>query len=325
MTRNTIRPLQLPDVYPTDAAMSSWKQSKFHYEPEFWEFEYQTHRYLSNLSLPDLRQRYIGIAKNLVYLVSPERHVIPLNTFLSSWYWYRKEYQTRLELHIRGQELPIDLPVPTTLERGGGPRRPRHPNAGDILYRFANEERVAELAQHGALRMWCANFYAKLEKDIARQDEEMTKVSFLNGNCATVTTLDGKSIPIIGDIKSSYSGPPYYLLCMSCDWDRRLLSEFNVDRCAVIYDVNEFARRLERSASELMPGCLFHHNPVEYFDPYELPPRSFVRHCNSKDFRFAYQREYRFLLMHPEAEPGEQEFLDIKMGQMTDCLCVWPY
>src|SRR5690606_9129346 len=111
---------------------------------------------------------------------------------------------------------------------------PRHPNAGEILYRFANEERVTELAQHEALRMWGANFYAKLEKAIARQDEEMTKVSFLTGNYSTVTTLGGESIPIIGDIKSSYSGPPYYLLCMSCDWDRRLLSEFNVDRCAVI-------------------------------------------------------------------------------------------
>ncbi|MCR4465341.1 hypothetical protein [Burkholderia sp. SCN-KJ] len=304
--------------------MNSWKQSKLHYEPEFWEFEYRTHRYLSNLPLPDLCRRYIGIAKNLVHLVSSERHVIPSNTFLSSWYWYRKEYQTRLELHLRGQGIPIGLPVPTTLERCDDPPRPRYPNAGDILYRFASEKRITELAQHGALRMWRADFYATLEKDIARQDEEMTKVSFLNGNHATVTTLDGKPISIVGDIKSSHSGPPYYLLCMSCDWDRRLLTEFNVDRCAVISDVDEFARRLERAASELMPGCMFHHNPVEYFDPYELPPRSFVRHYNSKDFRFAYQREYRFLLVHAEAGPGVQEFLDVKMGQMTDCLNVWP-
>jgi hypothetical protein len=189
---------------------------------------------------------------------------------------------------------------------------------------LAGPKRITELAQHGALRMWRADFYAKLEKDIARQDEEMTKVSFLNGNHATVTTLDGKPIPIVGDVKSSHSGPPYYLLCMSCDWDRRLLTEFSVDQCAVISDVDEFAQRLERAASDLVPGCLFHHNPVEYFDPYELPPRSFVRHYNSKDFRFAYQREYRFLLMHAEAGPEAQEFLDIKMGRMADCLDVWP-
>ncbi|CAB3888968.1 hypothetical protein LMG26858_03626 [Achromobacter anxifer] len=56
--------------------------------------------------------------------------------------------------------------------------------------------------------MWHADFYAKLEKDIARQDEEMTKVSFLNGNFTTITTLDGNPIPIVGDVKSSYSGPP---------------------------------------------------------------------------------------------------------------------
>lgn len=172
--------------------------------------------------------------------------------------------------------------------------------------------------------MWHADFYAKLEKDIARQDEEMTKVSFLNENHATVTTLDGQPIPIVGNIQYSHSGPPYYLLCMSCDWDRRLLTEFNVDRCAVISNVDEFARRLERAASELMPGCRFHHNPVEYFDPYELPPRSYIGHCISKDFRFAYQREYRFILMHSEAQPEVQEFLDIKMGRMTDCLDVWP-
>jgi hypothetical protein len=324
MIRNAIRPLKFPETLPAPAAMSSWKQSRQHYEPELWEFEYHMHRYLSNVRLCDLNQRYIDLAKNLEYLVSPERHAIPLNSFLSSWYWYRKEHQTRLELHLRGHGTPVPLPAAVNPESCDAPRRPKYPNAGDILYRFSSEKRITELANAGAVRMWHADFYVKLEKDIARQDEEMAKVSFLNGRHTTISTTDGRPISVLGDVKSTHSGPPYYLLCMSCDWDQRLYKEFEVEQCAVITNVDEFARRLEQAASELAPGWLFHHNPVEYFDPYEVPSRSVVRHYNSKDFRFAYQREYRFLLMRAEAGPAAQEALDVKMGPMRDCLEMWP-
>lgn len=324
MVKTVIPALSLPDVYPFDKAIISSKKSKSCYEPHFWEFEYQIHRYLSNLSTSKLLERYRDIAKNFSYIVSPERHVIPLQSFLSSWYWYRKEHQTRLELHLRKQDVPFTVDVPIASVRNDDPRRPLGPNSCDILYRFARDKYIAELASEGLLRMSVARSYKGMENDSARQDDEMNKASFLNGKHTKVYSQDGKEIPVIGDIAVSHSGPLYYLLCLSCDWDRRLFDDFMVNSCAVIYDVEEFALRLEKSVLNQMPSGLFFHNPVEYFDPYERHPDSLTMHDMTKDFKFAYQREYRFLVTINPSLPNPPEFLDIKMGSMADCLEVFP-
>ena len=320
IAKTTIEPLDLPDVFPTEKAIKSWGQSRTCYEPEYWEFEYRYHRYLSNIDLLALQRRYVDIAKNLACLASPERHVIPLNTFLSSWYWYRKEHQTRLELHLRGHNTPVPAPKPISSVSDKVPRRPSHPNAGDILYRYTSEQRVNDLATLGSIRMWHAEYYAKLEKNPARQDKEMSKNEFLHGPSTVITAPNGQRLPVIGDVQVTHTGPDYYLLCMSCDWDPRLLDDFEVSHCAVISNVDEFSLRLERATSTLVPGWLFYHNPVEYFDPYESPPRQCIDHATAKDFRFSYQREYRFLLMRLDHGPDPQQYLDIAIGNLTDCL-----
>lgn len=296
--------------------MESWGQSSASYKPAFWEHEYRARRYLSNLQMPELRRRYADIARNLTYLVSPDRHVIPLNSFLSSWYWYRKEFHTRLELFLRYQETPVPMPNPVAMIFTDGPRRPAHPNAGDLLYRYAKEGRVQELVESGAIRMWHAAFYEKLEKDPARQDTEMLKTQFLHGPSTVITTTDGQHIPVKGDVRIEHHGPDYYVMCMSCDWDPRLFADFQCDHCAVIANVDELARTIEDTASAIAPGWRFHHNPVEYYDPYDSGKRTYISHATAKDFRFAYQREYRFLLMRLGEGPEPCTHIDLTLGPM---------
>lgn len=312
--------LSIPDVYPSDMAIISSGKTKSCYEPHFWEFEYQVNRYLSNLSTSNLINRYRDIAKNISYIVAPERHVIPLQSFLSSWYWYRKEHQTRLELHLRGVNPPCAVEVRRVSVRNDDPRSPLGPNSCDILYRFAHEKYIAELAAEGSLRMSIAQSYKGIENDSARQDDEMNKARFLNGKNTKVYSRDGKEIPVIGDLKVSHSGPPYYLLCLSCDWDRRLFDDFMINSCAAIYDVDEFALRLEKSVLTQIPNGLFFHGPVEYFDPYEFDQYSLTLHDVTKDFKFAYQREYRFLVTPSQSLPNYPDYLDLKLGSMLDCL-----
>lgn len=318
--KSVIQSLNKPKNLPFEDALKSHGQSQVNYESDFWELEYQTRRYLAGLDDSGLLARHVCILKNLEYFASPESDFIPIHSFRSSWFWYRKEHQTRFEMHLRGLfsevctssslaqnvcESLISLPAPSASHASGGK-----------LYRYGGLNRLEQLQASGGLRMWHAEFYSKLEKDLARQDNEMAKDRYLNGALTVITGADGVRIPTVGDVCISHSGPEYYLLCMSSSLDLKLFDDFNVHHCAVIENVDDFAMKLEHAALAAMPGFLFHHNPVEYFDPYEAVPRQHLSHTISKDFKYAYQKEYRFLLMSNNQTTSGREYLDLELGPM---------
>lgn len=258
------------------------------------------------------------LIRNLTTLVSPDRHVIPIVTGLSSWYWYRKEHQTRLEFLMRGLDLPIQPPSgPIDNTPLDAPARPRSPNYGDVLFRYDGRQRIEELVYQGRIRIGPASFYRSLESDAARADDEVAKHAFIPGEYTRVTTQNGSEIPVRGDIRRTVSTPNYYTLCLSCDWDRALFTDFGADACAVIRNPEAFAARLEAAARPHLPEWYFHYNPVTYFDPYELPQGQYFDAGMCKDFRFAYQREYRFLWFHRQGIEAE-EFKYLELGSLTD-------
>ncbi len=311
--------LRLPQRLPHDEAIRSFNDNLHSYEAEFWEFQYQVYRYLERLSDKLLIARYENIIKNMRALISADCHVIPIQSFLSSWYWFRKEHQTRLEFYLRGLELPIVTPLDVTFnnEAIGAPASSKHPNAGDILFRYDKRIHLDGTANKGIIRIRPASDFRDLEHDSARQDEELSKKHYLPGARTCITTQDGEPIPIIGDVEKTVMMPNYYVYCMSCDWDQDLFTDFKSDACIIINDVEEFARRLEGAATSHLPRWYFHHNPVQYFDPYEITKNEYFDAMMSKDFRFAYQREYRFLWF-PQNGEEPKGFKFLTLGNMTD-------
>src|SRR4051794_23095922 len=100
-----IQVLPLPSTLPSPEAIKSWGQNEVFYEADFWMLEYHSHRYLGRVNDSSLIARYDAIVRNMLSIIADERHVITIHSFLSSWYWYRKEYQTRLEFALR--DLPL--------------------------------------------------------------------------------------------------------------------------------------------------------------------------------------------------------------------------
>ena len=302
--KNHVPALPLPGRLPTEGAIRSWRQNTIYYEPEFWEFEYQCHRYLQNLSVEELVARHQAIVKNMEHLLSAERDVIPSVSFLSSWYWFRKEHQTRYEFFLRGAKSPVQSPNLYAFDRQSSqpPIRPRHPNAGDILYRFGSFKYLMPDLEAGLIRISPASSYADSALDSARKDEEKEKSSYMAGQYTKITTLDGQTIPIIGDVKKTVSTQDYYLLSMAADYDELLFSDFRSDGYMVVKDPDALAERIEVGSQEQLPGWVFHHNPVEYFDPYEVPLGHSHDPLMTKDFSYAYQREYRFIWLSENGE-----------------------
>jgi len=308
--------LILPDTLPSDEAIKSGKETRHDYDPEFWEFRYKLYRYLERVPDDELEARYLGILKNMRAIISRDRHVIPIGTFLSSWYWYRKEHQTRYEFYLRGVELPTEHPegVLDNLQPNA-PARPRHPNAGDLIFRYTATHWAQQMVDNGALRLTPASRYGDSEMNVARKDVECEKTSYMPGQHVRITTLDGREIPVKGNVSKAISAPDYYVLSMSCDWDDSLFDDFESDECVLIHNPKSFTGQLSRAASAQLPGWYFHHNPVEYFDPYEMIPNHGVTAGNSKDFVYAYQREYRFQWM-PLNEERTRGYIDLELGPL---------
>lgn len=311
-----IQSLKLPEQLPTPGALKSWHQNEHDYEPEFWEFRYEIYRYLKNIDNDKLAERYKDICRNFYVLVRPERNVIPVNSFLSSWYWYRKEHQTRYEFFLRGIPLPLPLPCP----RGNfpAPVRPKGPNSCDIIFRYGDSEFMMPFIQRGEIRISPAAVYKDGPALDPRTDDELNIHRWLPGQHSRITTKEGKEIPIIGDIHETFSIPmDYYTLCMSCDFEPQIFEEFGYDSCVIIKDPEKFAARLEASSRNVLPNWYFYDNPVEYFDPYEPYKNQYLDPVMCKDFRFAYQMEYR-VIWRPLEYGSAKDYIFLTIGSLED-------
>jgi hypothetical protein len=170
------------------------------------------------------------------------------------------------------------------------PARPRSPNAGDVLFRYGERKWLQSLLDFGRLRMKSAEEYALMEKDAARQDDERVKHACSPREYITITLPDGRQVRPTSDLKYSTSGTDYFLYCVSMDWDPQLFDDFSgTDCCVVIKNPDEFIRRLERAAANLLPGWFFHHCPIEYFDTHERRSKERIeqRHVEGLPFRLS--------------------------------------
>lgn len=313
-----VRLLPLPPALPSDQAMKSWGPNRHSYDPEMWEFEYELSRYLENLPDDALVERHVSIDRNLTRLVSRERDVIPINSFLSSWYWYRKEHQTRLELLLR--KISPAVPHLTAVPSNDGadvPVCPKFPNAGDVLFRFGESRYMLPLVERGVIRIGPASQYVAGMPGDPRTDDELRKHSFLPGRHTRVTTQSGHEIPVIGDLRRTASSVDYYVLCMACGYHPSLFADFKTDTCVIIKNADEFARRMERATMSQLPGWYYHYNPLQYFDPYEMGRNEVFDPLMSKHFSFAYQMEYRFVWFSLQGVPATG-YRDLDVGPLED-------
>ena len=309
---------ELPKTLPYPNAMQAPGFGPIFYESEIWELEYQSYRYLERMPDLELAARHQSIVRNMKALIAEERNAIPIQSFLSSWYWFRKEHQTRLEFHLRGAFCP--LPTDLWLASDAlslAPARPKHPNAGDVLFRFGKHEHLGPMLHEGKIRVSPASTFVSLDGDGARKDEECCKTVVMPGGQTKVTTMDGRDIPIIGDLRRSTLRDDYYMLCMASDWHPQLFSDFGADACVVIKDVDEFASRLDSSFELVRPGWQFYYFPVHYFDPHERLKNEPFDAIACKDFEFAYQREYRFFWVN-KAVRDDLPYQTLQLGTIDD-------
>ena len=310
-----IERLALPKGYPTPEAMKSWSQNEHNYHPDLWDLEYVPHRYLSRMLDSALQDRYRAIIRNMCSYTGPRRDIIPINSYQSSWYWFRKEYQTRLEFALRGIEPPMLNHEPQSTNESGSAHW-KIPNGTKNIFRYGRREYMRQMVEQGRVRFSPAGLYEGEENNEARRDDELQKHSYIPGRYTTMTHESGQQLNVIGDIRRTIGGPKYHLVSFSCVRDLELFEVFQVDTCVAVTDPTEFAKRLQEAGGSVFPGWYFLDSPVQYFDPYERMKKEPFDSAMSKDFRFACQNEFRILWSQMTAASVDGvQFVDIGPAQ----------
>lgn len=313
-----MEPLTLPRGYPTAEAMKSWNQNEHNYNPDLWALDYETRRYLSGMTENDLRDRHASIIRNMDSYTEPYRDAVPINSYQSSWYWHRKEYQTRLEFILRGADPPLCEFAPA-ISNSGESEAEEIPNGNKFIFRYSKRKYMRQMIEQGQIRFSPAERYDNEKYNDARRDDELNKHAYIPSKNAKITDESGRTTNVIGDIRRTVSGPDYHLVCFSCVWNEKLFADFDADTCVKILDTNEFAKRIESAGKMTFPDWYFHDCPIQYFDPYEQDRHEPFDSAMSKDFRFAYQNEYRIIWARLDA-PYVAGYKSIRIGPAHDLM-----
>jgi hypothetical protein len=312
------------------------------YDEALWAFASEVNgRNLINASDVELQTRLNAIDCNIQYLDSgttPRDGLSPDDKgWLSPWWWLRARYWTMLEFEHR-HIVPGDTPEIPSMPAIAAGMTGVIDGGKKMLVRISKVGWLMETLQAGVLRFAPANSYSDMVLDAARGDDELNKSYLRPGQAVTITRPDGRKIKALGDVIFSTSRSveqgigsadvPYWMCSFSSDLDPRLFNEFantdpGEDACLVIFEPYEFVRRALPSLHRAAPRAEKSLFPTVYFDPYYVH-RDKLSALKSKNFRYAYQREMRFVLDpvggYPLANGGA---LFVEIGSIADIAGVY--
>lgn len=281
-------------------------------------------RHYKCLSLPALKQRYRELIRNMAYLLDDVRDLAPAHcNFVSSWWWIERYIEIRAEFVERALELP---PLPPETGEWGEPSpliKPKHANAADFIVRYGEMPHLREMFEIGKVRIAPASSYNDGGLDNARRDNELKKSRYSDGAKVSITLPDGSTGKPIGAVEYAKTASDYYALCTSLEHDPRLRRDFPnkdgkwADACLIVGDLTAFAARLAGTVAHSLPGWQFSHLPIKYYDALQRDQDQVFSAQFSKELRFAYQREYRFIWTKPPNVPLEPCFF-VEIGALND-------
>lgn len=252
------------------------------------------------------------------------RDRIPLTNYHSSWYWFRKEHQTRLEFALRSIKPPA-LNHATQGTRESGPTYMETTEGKIFIFRYDKREHIRQIIEQGRVRFSPAKVYEDEENNVTRRDDELQRNSYLFDQ--HLTLIHGESglridIPF-ENLQRAIPRVPYHLVCFSCIWDAELFSDFKADTCVAVTDPREFINRLKATTNELFPNRHLKCGAVRYFDPYECRENVSIDSTDPamyKNFQFAYQHEYRVILWPDIEAPPVDGFQFVNIGPVQDIM-----
>ena len=190
-----------------------------------------------------------------------------------------------------------------------------------LLFRFSSYRYMEELLNDGGLLLQQASAF-KDQENLSVRDDEL-KLEFDR----YISAEEASSVPFLPQllatqqrttqISISLECPDFLTLCLTDAVNYRMISDWRAEAAVIIHDPVEFGERLAKGARhilEMKKMTKLERGKVHYIDPYFPLTSKDVPFC--KHFKFAYQREFRFVIRI--SEPVDVDGRKIFVGSLAD-------
>lgn len=295
---------------------------------QLWEEQYLQRRYLIDVSNDELDQRLRDISLNLSRIneqgqlssdTSPE-HLekwMPLLHHVFTEYGLRKGIPDGV---MNESALPyVSHPEPPNgFKILRGDKMPTSP----YLVKLGQKQHMSDFFEKGRIRIAPATNYSDPSLNSAIKDDELSFSSMSLKSEITITMMgnEGESngaIEPIGNVTITNSALDYYVYCMSNKYDYRLLDDFEANSIVLILYPTAFEKLFLDAVKQLFgENYTYMWIPVYYADPFNVEQELFSVYF-AKHFRYAYQNEYRFLMVPKTKQDICLEPFFVELGSMS--------
>ena len=203
------------------------------------------------------------------------------------------------------------------------PRTPPRLPTSPFLVRYSKERHIRDALSNGVIKIHPASRYNNSSLNSAQYDEELRHFA-VTPHERIPFELMGTIVPGGPEVMIPYQPlelfrfmevPNFYVLCCAASFDCRMFNDFTADAALIIHGKEEFIKRVGDAVAQHVPST-FSHQKVRYYDPYRIARPSEVVPAFSKNFKYAYQDEYR-LVWKPSSGTELEPFF-INIGPMND-------
>lgn len=172
--------------------------------------------------------------------------------------------------------------------------------SGEYLFKYSKSIYLKQAINEKKIRISPASSYDDPSLNLAIRDKELELSINPSPSELKMKAYDGKTGEYKGDISPSNfvhttrSKTNYYVYCLSLSFSPRLFLDFDADACLIIRKPSEFQEKILSAFEAKVQNWSGVGQKVCYIDPLNCPIGD-IDVFSSKDFRYAYQREYRFI------------------------------
>jgi hypothetical protein len=311
-------------------------QSRCLSREEAWELQYRIRPYLEVATSEQLRSRCVDVIRNL-YTLTPEGKVGALAPDKGGLLWCQKLWDVRHENLRRDQDFMesvapedfwFDDQALELVRRNQS--LSRHATRTGLFCKFGESKWMRALFEEGEILLSPASYYRGIEKDVARQDDELvisTIVSPYDHDLGFVDDWLRKVVPPRSWAVVRHEKPSdHYLYCVTVGFDFRFFIDFggqagHAESALLIWKQDEFERRLVSAVRRELPQWHVSFGMARYVDPYcviKALPNVGDEIFYFKNFRFMYQREHRLVAEPPAELSRPLERIRLTLGPLKD-------
>lgn len=196
-----------------------------------------------------------------------------------------------------------------------------HPIMPTSFAKFGKYRYLIDTWKIGRIRIAPGSAYTDPSLNMAQQDNELENYTQTPNKQLRVRMLEmspcgnKKEIPVMLKEFFEYKCTgDFYVWCCAMRYDARLFTAFDADAALIITDNVEFQRRLTTAVSQ-KADTFIAAKPIRYYDPYTTSKEDLDPYF-SKNFKYLYQNEYRFVWKNVAPVPLSPFFVEI--GSIED-------